>query len=122
MKLITNYFIDSAHQLPDSNDLTTKKCLNLHGHTWAIRVEIEGENNKSGMVIDFGEIKKIVNELDHCFINDIFKEKFDNKPTTAENIALYLQKQIQEELFLDIVTVWVCEGYKGENHSNWVCA
>ena len=33
-KLEVNRFFDAAHDLPDSENLITKQCTNLHGHTY----------------------------------------------------------------------------------------
>jgi len=55
------------------------KCKNLHGHSYQLHVTVIGEpisdssNVKHGMVIDFGDLKKIVNEeiidvFDHSMI------------------------------------------------------
>ena len=55
------------------------KCKNLHGHSYHLDVTVIGEpipdtsNVKCGMVIDFGDLKKIVNEeivdvFDHSMI------------------------------------------------------
>ena len=47
------------------------KCSRLHGHSWVLRVSVEGPvDPAAGFVIDFGDISKIVNErvidkLDH---------------------------------------------------------
>jgi 6-pyruvoyltetrahydropterin/6-carboxytetrahydropterin synthase len=45
------------------------KCSVLHGHTYIMRVRLEGEMGESGMVMDFtdvkGAMKKAANELDH---------------------------------------------------------
>lgn len=45
--------IDSAHFIPGH-----KTCEKMHGHTYKIEVKIEGTKDKSGMIIDFYEIKK----------------------------------------------------------------
>ncbi|MGN0032812.1 MAG: 6-pyruvoyl trahydropterin synthase family protein [Candidatus Limimorpha sp.] len=55
------------------------KCRNIHGHSYELQVTVKGmpindaSNPKNGMVIDFHELKSIVNEeivdrLDHSFI------------------------------------------------------
>lgn len=115
-------FIDSAHQLPDSDSLTTKKCTNLHGHTYLITVE--GYFNRSflkdGMTIDFGAVKDLVNELDHQFINKVFKKYNIAKSTTAENIAWFIAHRMTEKFGEDSfvsLSVSVCEGFKGEKSS-----
>ncbi|BBN59851.1 6-carboxytetrahydropterin synthase QueD [Hydrogenovibrio marinus] len=89
-------------------------CANLHGHNWKIEVEIVGQElNDIGMVIDFKQIKKhakeIVKELDHKFLNDI--EYFKTVNPTAENIAQYLFRQIQQRIeapnvTMHQITVW----------------
>lgn len=89
-------------------------CANLHGHNWKIEVEIVGQEvNDIGMVIDFKQIKKhakeVVKELDHKFLNDI--EYFKTVNPTAENIAQYLFRQIQQRIeapnvTMHQITVW----------------
>ncbi len=55
------------------------KCKNIHGHSYILQVTVVGEpindenNPKYGMVIDFGDLKKIVNEaivnpMDHSLV------------------------------------------------------
>lgn len=80
--------ISSAHHLPDSESLTTKKCKEVHGHNYKICVKIQRYNLKDGMVIDFGKVKDIVNELDHKDLN-----LFMDNPT-AENVAKYIYDKI----------------------------
>ena len=44
------------------------RCSNIHGHSYEMRVTVKGmpvidyESPKNGMVMDFGDLKKIVNE------------------------------------------------------------
>ena len=55
------------------------KCANIHGHSYILQVTVIGEpisdenNPKYGMVIDFGDLKKIVNKaivdvMDHSLV------------------------------------------------------
>lgn len=55
------------------------KCRNIHGHNYRLFVTVEGEplsddgNAKKGMVMDFGDIKEVVNGcivdvFDHAFV------------------------------------------------------
>lgn len=71
--LKTSAAFDSAHFLAGYKG----KCANLHGHRWVIEAEVSGselltEGEKSGMVMDFGDVKKAVrrlaDEYDHAFI------------------------------------------------------
>ncbi len=93
-KFISKEFkFDSAHQLTNYKG----KCENLHGHTYRLRVTLEGEIDSSGMIIDFTLLEKIVKEkivekLDHSFLNDIISHP------TAENIALWVWNELEQDL------------------------
>lgn len=64
------YHFDASHRLSNYEGA----CNNLHGHRWEVEVTIVGEPDiNTGMIIDFKEIKKIIDGYDHsCII-------FDNK-------------------------------------------
>jgi 6-pyruvoyltetrahydropterin/6-carboxytetrahydropterin synthase len=80
-----SFAFDYSHILPDA-----EKCSVLHGHTSAILLEIIGRP-ENGMILDFGEAKKIVKDclkiMDHkLFIarrygvdedTETFRIKFD---------------------------------------------
>jgi len=67
----------------------------IHGHTFRLEVVVEGEL-REGYVIDFLELRKIVesvvNRLRHKNLNKLFEN-----PTT-ENIALWIAQRIGEVL------------------------
>lgn len=72
---ITKKFeFEAAHKLPDHPG----KCKNLHGHSYRLEVTVSSDKlNDQGMVMDFGDLKVIVNEhvintLDHTYLNDFF--------------------------------------------------
>ncbi len=103
--LIIKEHFDAAHFLENYMG----KCANIHGHTWHVDVEIEGESlDKTGMVVDFGEVKKIIKSIlpDHEFLNRVL---FINP--TAENLSKYFFMSL-EDTFKDrsfrvkSVTVW----------------
>lgn len=56
---------EAAHRLPRHEG----KCKHIHGHSYKMTVEFEGEPNANGMVIDFNDIKKIIqphiDNIDH---------------------------------------------------------
>lgn len=122
MRIQITQFIDAGHQLKDTPDLVTKQCCNLHGHTYKIMVSCDTNvNPKSGLTVDFKGIKDIIKELDHKFINDVFKKNkyFKDKNSTAENIALYYQHRIKNVYpFVDDLQIIIYEGYKGEEHTS----
>ena len=94
---------DAAHKLEDYQG----KCANIHGHRWDILFEISTPILNNGMVVDFTELKGLVDKLDHQCLNDIL----DFNPT-AELIAQYLHDKVKSCFFssersADIsVTVW----------------
>ena len=70
MKITKEITFDSAHMLSNYNG----KCNNLHGHTYKLQIEVEGDvNTKTCMLIDFNELKEIINSnimrmFDHALI------------------------------------------------------
>ena len=96
MKLFKEFTFEAAHKLP----MVPKdhKCFNLHGHSFMVKITIEGEVNEMGWVMDFSIVKKIckpiIDELDHKYLNEI--EGLHNP--TSENIAIWLWNKIIKEL------------------------
>ena len=91
MIISKTFSFNAAHKLPNYNG----KCANLHGHTWKLIVSLEGEVQEDGMVIDFKDIKKQVNEkvldkLDHSYLNEIVENP------TCENLLLWIKEQLSE--------------------------
>jgi len=83
----------AAHKLNDSNSLTTKRCLNLHGHEWNVKVKIQSYRLVDDMIIDFGKLAEIIEGLDHQYLNDILWFN-----PTAENLSKFIHDRIQSEL------------------------
>ncbi|MDO5608621.1 MAG: 6-carboxytetrahydropterin synthase QueD [Capnocytophaga sp.] len=80
------------------------KCKNLHGHSYKLQVTVIGEpisnseNTKYGMVIDFGDLKKIVKEqiidyFDHAMVF--------NKNTPHAQLALELEAKGHHVILVD---------------------
>ena len=93
MLLSKDFTFDAAHNLIHYHG----KCERLHGHTYRLRVVVEGTPDSEGMIIDFTELKAIVNErilsrLDHAYINDIITQP------SAENIALWVWGELEESV------------------------
>ncbi|CCJ34110.1 6-carboxytetrahydropterin synthase QueD [Caloramator australicus] len=114
------FTFDCAHMLSNHEGI----CSNLHGHTYKLEVtasaELIKEGSSQGMVVDFGDLKSIVKELivdkfDHSFIfweggSEAEREiarvvevygmrivKFNERPT-AENMAIFIIKTLNEHL------------------------
>jgi len=106
-KTITKEFeFASSHRLdnPDLSEEENKevfgKCNNLpsHGHNYKLFVTVSGEE-KNGMIINFSELKKIVNKevidiFDHHFINDL--DCMKGKITTCEVMIEIIWKILKE--------------------------
>ncbi|MDY6799843.1 MAG: 6-carboxytetrahydropterin synthase [Bacteroidota bacterium] len=97
-------------------------CANIHGHSYKMFVTVIGEpiedenNPKNGMVIDFGDLKKIVNAeivhpLDHaiilsktaavsltCLNSQMFNKQYitDYQPTCENMVADFAEKIIKK--------------------------
>ena len=90
-----DFRFEAAHSLPHLPE--GHKCRNLHGHSYRFRVEVKGPIDGRGFVVDYAEISEIVDpivaRLDHQNLNDLFA-----RPTTAENLAMYLLKEVEDHL------------------------
>ncbi len=108
MKIAKEFNWEMGHRLPFHEG----KCKNLHGHSYKCMIEVTGEPDSNGMVIDYFDMKKIIgpiiDELDHSFMvsrNDLevveFLEKINSQKvvvdfdSTAENICIYLLSKIK---------------------------
>lgn len=79
LRLTKQFTFEMAHALTGYD----RQCSNIHGHSYRLFVTVEGEpisdaaSPKNGMVIDFNDLKRIVNE------NII--ERFDHALVLSEN-------------------------------------
>ena len=74
MELWKEFRFEAAHLLPQVPD--GHKCKRLHGHSYRVRICIEGEVDPAlGWVVDFAEIAEafepIRKRLDHYYLNEI---------------------------------------------------
>ena len=106
MKVGVIDYIDCAHFIPGHD-----KCGSLHGHTYRIEVVIEGDN-KSGMIIDFAELKGTIKEVlklyDHKTLNDFLEFP------SVENICGLIKNRLAEQIRFPLtLRIW-------EGHGKWV--
>lgn len=96
----------AAHQLMNYSG----PCENLHGHTWKIRLTVEGtELDESGMLVDFRILKKLLHiihdEFDHKLLNNVVSFS-----PTSEQLARYIYKKLEPQLPKHVrassITIW----------------
>lgn len=109
MRVAKEFRWEMGHRLPFHEGL----CKNLHGHSYKMLVEFTGELNEHGILVDYYDIKKIVepivDELDHSIIvnekdtvliNALTKlnsrHVIIKSDTTAENICTYFLEKIKQ--------------------------
>lgn len=121
IRVTKEFRFEGAHALQDYDG----KCRHIHGHSYSLFVTVMGKpvdslkHPKSGMVIDFSELKRIVNEtiiepFDHALIlrNDSalveeIAEAYSNVVVvdfqpTCENLAVYFAHTIKGNLPSDV--------------------
>ncbi len=88
-ELLIESEFSAAHRLREYHGA----CENLHGHNWRVEMAVGGEGlDKLGMLIDFRELKRILNEaierFDHVYLNEL--PEFEKQNPTTENMARIL--------------------------------
>lgn len=97
MIIYKEFTFEAAHHLPYVPE--GHKCGRLHGHSFLVRVCVEGEvDPQTGWVIDFAEIKAafkpIYQRLDHYYLNEI--EGLENP--TSEVLARWIWHELKPNL------------------------
>jgi 6-pyruvoyltetrahydropterin/6-carboxytetrahydropterin synthase len=108
MKIAKEFRWEMGHRL----SFHKGKCINLHGHSYKLLVEFEGDVNSDGMMMDYFDVKKIISpiieKLDHAFmvyekdtpLIEALKKLNSNFVSvpyqpTAENICRYFLDEIK---------------------------
>jgi len=108
-ELIVESEFSAAHRLREYNGA----CENLHGHNWLVEMTVAGEGlNDLGMLVDFRDIKAILNDavrkFDHVYINEL--PAFQEQNPTTENLARVIHedadRRMPEGVHVRSVTVW----------------
>lgn len=105
VRLVKGFGFEAAHWLPTFPE--GHKCRRMHGHSFRVEVEVEGEVDAAkGYLVDYGEIKNatepIEQALDHRCLNDV--TGLENP--TSESIARWIWERLKPRLpLLSEVTV-----------------
>ncbi|MEK9132442.1 MAG: 6-carboxytetrahydropterin synthase QueD [Patescibacteria group bacterium] len=91
MKVTRKFSFSAAHHLTEYKGA----CERPHGHTYRFTVTVEGKIAENGLVFDFVELKKVVEEkvlskLDHQDLNDFFRNP------SAENVAVWMWNELKD--------------------------
>ena len=97
MKIFKEFRFEAAHRLPNVPE--GHKCARLHGHSFLIRIEVEGPvGTDSGWVMDFAKIADAFNpilaQLDHYYLNEI--PGLENP--TSEVLARWIWNKLYPQL------------------------
>ncbi len=100
IRLTKEFSFESAHALEGYDGA----CREVHGHSYRLFVTVKGNpiedptSAKCGMVIDFGDLKRVVNEqiinrLDHSFVM--------RRSPQAEQLAEVMSAQFSKVILVD---------------------
>ena len=97
MEIYKEFSFEAAHRLPNVPE--GHKCARLHGHSFRVRVTVQGAvDPRLGWVMDFAELKRafapLYDRLDHRYLNEV--EGLENP--TSEVLARWLWRELQPKL------------------------
>lgn len=97
MEIWNEFRFEAAHLLPHVPD--GHKCKRLHGHSYRVRITVEGEPDQTlGWVVDFADIREACEpvrlRLDHYYLNEI--DGLENP--TSEVLARWIWRALKPAL------------------------
>ena len=103
----------ASHQLRNYKG----RCERLHGHNWRVRVCVQAEDlNESGMVMDFHDLDKLMQEaiepFDHRHLNEV--TDFETANPSAENIAKAIGESIKKSLTSTKIVLAYCDVFEND--------
>ena len=141
VRVTKKFTIDMAHALYGYDG----PCKNIHGHTYHLSVTVIGkvdqsnDSPKQGMVVDFTDLKRIVNErvvdvFDHALVlnehapytkNDLIRNEFEKVILTdyqpsCENLLLEFKNRIQGVLPANIALLCIRLDETPSSYAEWV--
>ena len=112
IRITKEFKFEMAHALYGYDGL----CKNIHGHSYRMWVTVKGnvleKNNhtKNGMVIDFGELKQIINDCivdkyDHSFVLNKNTPHFNIDFSAFEKVYFLPYQPTSENLVADFAKI-----------------
>ena len=91
MRVTKRFRFEAAHHLPGYPG----KCARPHGHGYRLEVTVEGPVGEDGLVMDFYDLKRVVEErviarLDHRDLNDLLPLP------SAEHVAAWIWNELAD--------------------------
>ena len=140
IKITKQFSFEMAHALRNYDGL----CRNIHGHSYKMDITLAGQplhdesSPKNGMVMDFGDLKRLVNEeiislLDHALVLnaktdaqlvDVLKQNYekivtvDFQPTT-ENLLGFIAGKLQKRLPETVTLVCIRLRETDTSYAEW---
>lgn len=110
MKIAKEFSWEMSHRLPFHKG----PCKNIHGHSYKLRLGLEGETTSEGMILDFYNLelilKPLLESLDHAFVCDkdddlminflkenCFKYYILDDFSTCENLSEFFAKELSSK-------------------------
>ena len=141
IKITKQFSFEMAHALRNYDGL----CRNIHGHSYKMDITLAGQplhdetSPKNGMVMDFGDLKRLVNEeiislLDHALVLntktdghliEVLKQNYekivtvDFQPTT-ENLLNFIAEKIQARLPETVTLACVRLRETDTSYAEWI--
>ncbi|MEY2397949.1 MAG: 6-pyruvoyltetrahydropterin/6-carboxytetrahydropterin synthase [Actinomycetota bacterium] len=109
-RVTRSFSFEAAHQL----EWHAGACKNLHGHSYRLEVTVAGDVNDNGIVIDFSDLRAVVERevicrFDHTYLNDLLPNP------TAELIAADIWQRLADAgLPVERVVLWETENSRVE--------
>jgi 6-pyruvoyltetrahydropterin/6-carboxytetrahydropterin synthase len=97
VRLYKDFSFEAAHRLPNVPE--AHKCARLHGHSFLVRVSVDGPvGERTGWVMDFADLKAafrpLHDRLDHRYLNEI--AGLENP--TSEVLAQWIWRELRPTL------------------------
>ena len=110
VRLTRDFTFEAAHLLPNAPE--GHKCRRLHGHSFRVEVQVEGEvDPRTGWFLDYGVIAGLVEpiraQLDHYYLNEV--KGLEN--ATSEVLAGWIWDRLKPGL-PSLVKITVHETYE----------